>query len=103
MKKNIYILIPTLIIIFVIALVALFKIKNSSVKFYAHVEEVGRKYILIVPNDGQDVKKSSDKIVVDVEDSSAYKIGDEIIIQYNGMIMETYPAKINAEKIEILK
>lgn len=80
---------------------------NSSVEeyyFYGKVVESSLKYIIVEPNEGEDVRKSADKISIGLGENNdaLYMNGTNVKITYSGYIMETYPAKINASKIELV-
>lgn len=76
--------------------------QDSTTSFYAKVIESNSKYILVQPNEDEEIRKSSDKIQIDLgEDNDAiYEIGTNVKITYKGYIMETYPAKVEAVNIE---
>lgn len=76
--------------------------QDSTTSFYAKVIEANSKYILVQPNEDEEIRKSSDKIQIDLgEDNDAiYEIGTNVKITYKGYIMETYPAKVEAVNIE---
>lgn len=69
---------------------------------HAEILEVSDKDILVKPLDGQWELNSADKIFVGTdnvpEDTKAqFEAGAEVEIGYNGLVMETYPAQINAK------
>jgi hypothetical protein len=66
--------------------------------FKATIIEISDNYILVVPLDGEDILRSSDRISFGRANLSALiiSIGDVVSIQYKGDILETYPAKVNA-------
>lgn len=70
--------------------------------FYGKVVESNEKYIIVEPNVGEIERKSSDKISIIMEENNEtiYPVGTNVKITYSGYIMETYPAKIDATKIE---
>lgn len=74
--------------------------------FIATVLENKSNYIVVKPNENEREIKSSDKIVVSHKlnkNGEIYEKGEKVYITYDGIIMETYPASINASKIEIIK
>lgn len=85
----------------------------EEVTFKAEVMEAG-KGLLVSPDPKSDEYKSSDKISVNVLDSTIkddtgnliilteLKAGDIIEITYNGTILESYPAQIGASKIDVI-
>ena len=79
----------------------------DPVTFYATVLENQKTSLLVEPEEGEDELRSSDKIVVRVvkdgavlTDLSEFKEGSKVKITYDGTIMESYPAQINAFKVE---
>lgn len=71
--------------------------------FYGKVIESNIKYIIVEPNEGEDIRKSSDKISISLEDNNEiiYPVGTNLKITYTGEIMESYPAQIKVTNIEI--
>lgn len=110
-NKKIFILIIILLVAFVSITVVNMLINNSNnkgqVTFTATVLENKGTSIMVQPEDGEDELRSSDKIVVRLpkdsavlEDLSQFSVGRKVKITYDGTIMESYPAQINATKIE---
>lgn len=77
--------------------------KNEESYFYGKVIESNAKYIIVEPNENEEVRKSSDKISIGLGENNdaLYIVGTNVKITYDGTIMESYPAKVNATKIEI--
>lgn len=71
--------------------------------FYGKVIETNEKYIIVEPNDGEDIKKSADKISIGLGEKNVaiYAVGTNLKITYDGEIMETYPAQIKVRNIEL--
>lgn len=81
--------------------------------FKAEVIESGNG-LLVAPEEGSDAYRSSDKISVNINgapilDESGdemsvdqLKPGDLLMISYNGVILESYPAQIGASRIDYL-
>ena len=78
-------------------------IDETKYCFYATVIESKEKYILVEPLEGSQELKSSDKISIGLGENNdeIYPVGTIVKITYDGMIMESYPAQINASKIEV--
>ncbi|MGN1311324.1 MAG: DUF4362 domain-containing protein [Clostridia bacterium] len=78
-------------------------IDETKYCFYATVIESKEKYILVEPLEGSQELKSSDKISINLGENNdeIYPVGTIVTITYDGMIMESYPAQINASKIEV--
>lgn len=82
----------------------------EAVSFTATVLETNKTTLLVEPDQGEDELRSSDKISVRVpqdgatlKDLSEFTKGSKVKITYDGTIMESYPAQINAFKVEISK
>lgn len=77
--------------------------QESNLSFYGKVIEAHQKYILVEPNEGEEIRKSADKIEIGLGENNdaIYKVGTNVKITYTGYIMETYPAKVKATNIEI--
>lgn len=82
--------------------------KNANIieeakSFFGKIIEFQKDYIIVEPNEDEEIRKTSDKVVVSLAASNdiIYKSGTNVKIIYSGFIMETYPAKIDAINIEI--
>ena len=71
--------------------------------FYGKVVESTASYIIVEPNENEEERKSAYKISVGLGENNdaLYTVGTNVKITYDGTIMESYPAKVNATKIEI--
>lgn len=76
---------------------------NEGSYFFGRVIESTATYIIVEPNENEEERKSSDKISIGLGENNdaLYMIGTNVKITYDGTIMETYPAKVKAIKIEI--
>ncbi len=76
-------------------------VKQES--FYGVVKQSNQNNIIVEPNEGEEIRKSADKISIYLgEDNDAlYEVGTNVKVTYTGEVMETYPAQVNAVKIEI--
>lgn len=71
--------------------------KRHSFSFSATIIEIEKHSLLIEPVKGSAELSSSDRISIPIEympDSSTPEAGDIISIQYNGEILESYPAQL---------
>lgn len=77
--------------------------EQSEKSFFGKVVKSEASYIIVEPNEDEDIRKSSDKISINLgEDNDAlYEVGTNVKITYTGTIMESYPAQIKATKIEL--
>lgn len=71
--------------------------------FYGKVIESKQSHIIVEPNEGEQIRKSADKISIDLGNynDSIYQIGTNVKVTYTGYIMESYPAKIHTINIEV--
>ena len=71
---------------------------NEQHQFNATILEIYDNHLLVEPCAGMDELKSSDKIEVSIQNidkSIEWKVGDYVLITYDGIILETYPARLN--------
>lgn len=114
-KKSMFLIISLILIGILIIIVANYFGKDSNentekVTFNATVIENNGTSLLVNPDEGSSELNSSDKIVVRVpvnnatlKDLSEFTEGSKVKITYNGMIMESYPAQINAYDVVLIK
>ena len=71
--------------------------------FYGKVIESNASYIIVEPNEDEEERKSADKISIGLGqyNDELYMVGTNVKITYDGTIMESYPAQVNAKKIEV--
>lgn len=78
-------------------------ISHDEHYFYGKILESYQTYIVIEPNEDEDVFQKSHKILIGLDDDSiVYEIGACVKITYDGRIKMSNPAKIDATKIEIV-
>lgn len=106
MKKKIVLFIAVVIMIAVLII----SLNNTNETFTATVLENMGTSFMVEPIEGETELNSSDKISVKVPqkngtllDLSEFTTGSKVVITYNGVIMESYPAQINASKIKFAK
>lgn len=81
--------------------------KNDEEKvhsFVGTVLEETTKYMIVKPNEDEEESNSSDKIKINYgtdHKDYLYGVGRKVVIYYTGYIMETYPARINTDKISV--
>ncbi len=112
-KKLIYFIVLLVLAGFIITFANRFIINKKNVElvtFNALVIENKGASLLVNPVEGSSELNSSDKILVRVpvdnatlKDLSEFTVGSTVKITYDGMIMESYPAQINAYNIEKLE
>jgi uncharacterized alpha/beta hydrolase family protein len=111
-KKFIFLVVLLLLAIIIIAAVTRLIISQDNIEkvsFNAAVIENNGTSLLVNPAEGSSELNSSDKIVVRVQvenavlkDLSEFTVGSKVKITYDGMIMESYPAQINAYSVEFI-
>lgn len=75
----------------------------NSLYFYGKVIESKQNYIIVEPNEGEEMRKSADKISIGLGEynDAIYEVGTNVKITYTGYVMESYPAQVDAIKIEL--
>ncbi len=80
------------------------KKKSDEHSFYGKVLEASSSYIIVEPNEDEEIRKSSDKFRIGLKnDDTTYEIGTNVKITYIGGINESYPSQIGTTKIEIVE
>lgn len=77
--------------------------EQNEHSFFGKVIESTDSYIIVEPNEDEDILKSSDKISISLGEynDALYEVGTNVKITYDGTIMESYPAQVKATKIEV--
>lgn len=67
--------------------------------------EGGKVQIVVAPEENEDIRKSSDKVVVTLkeDDGNSYDPGTKVKVVHTGIIRETYPAQIDCISITEVK
>lgn len=79
------------------------RINCAKYVFTAYVKEVYEKEILTSPSKGTMEAKSCDLIIVNYDpEKVSVKPGDMVLINYNGFIMESYPAQIYSYSVKVI-
>lgn len=111
-RKYIFLIVLLIFAFIIISLVNKIITDNDleEVSFNAAVLENNNNFLLVEPEEGSSELNSSNKIVVRVQgenntlkDLSEFTEGSIVKITYDGMIMESYPAQINAYDVELIK
>lgn len=79
--------------------------KETQEYFKARVLEVEDTYVLVEPLEGENIRKSSDRITFGKEklkDSKDIEVGSIIGVSYSGDVRETFPASIDVYKWECI-
>jgi hypothetical protein len=72
--------------------------------FKATILEIHDNYVVVIPLEGEDILRSSDRIsfgMVNLNEINA-SIGDVVNVQYKGGIRESYPSQVSAISWSIL-
>ena len=78
--------------------------QNAEHLFYGKILETSPSYIIVEPNEDEEIRKSSDKFSINImNDDTTYEVGTNVKITYIGDINESYPAQIKTTKIEIIE
>lgn len=111
-RKYVFLIVLLIFAFIIISLVNKIITDNDveEVSFNAAVLENNNNFLLVEPEEGSSELNSSNKIVVRVQgenntlkDLSEFTEGSIVKITYDGMIMESYPAQINAYDVELIK
>ncbi len=81
------------------------KYDTNTKSFIGTVIEESTTYIIVCPDANESEAKSSDRIVVSFKHDYidySYGVGKKVKIFYDGTIMESYPARINAYKVYVV-
>ncbi len=75
----------------------------DGIYFYGTIIESKQNYIIVEPNEGEEIRKSADKISIGLgeDNDPIYQVGTNVKITYTGTVMESYPAIVDAIKIEL--
>lgn len=81
--------------------------EDEKFQFIGKIIEAGEDFIIVEPDKGTVERKSSDKIRIMIERpvsgvNDFYVVGNKVRITYNGWINESYPAQIDAIKVELV-
>lgn len=79
------------------------EMKESEKSFCGIITQVENNSFLVRPDENEEIKKSADLIMVEklkIDTNVKYEIGEKIRIIYDGDVMDTYPAQINAIEYE---
>ena len=77
--------------------------KKDEFSFNGTITQVEENLFFVVPDENEEIRKSSDLIMVGklkIDTDVKYEVGERVKIIYDGNVMETYPAQINAIRYE---
>lgn len=103
MKKNIMSLLMVMLLMVSLAACATTNATEVTYSFEGVIASIDGLSAIVTPNEGEEIRKSGDKVSVYFGDNEAVKkfnVGDKITVTYDGDIMESYPLQINLISIE---
>lgn len=77
----------------------------KSYSFCGEIKKVEQNLFFIEPDENEEIRKSADLIMVGklkLDTNVKFEVGEKIRVIYDGYVMETYPAQINAITYESL-
>ncbi len=72
---------------------------DETVSFTGEIIEVNGTSAIVVPNEGEPIRSSGDKVSIKIEEG-AFKVGDIVLIEHSLEVMESHPLQINMISIE---
>jgi len=67
---------------------------TNTVTFSGAIIELNGGSAIVEPFEGESIRSSADKISINLEGYGQFTVGDEIIVEYTGEVMESYPAQV---------
>jgi len=72
---------------------------DEIVSFTGVISEISGTSAIVIPNEGEPIRSSGDKVSISIEEG-AFEVGDIVIIVHSPEVMESYPLQINMISIE---
>ena len=79
------------------------KMTQVEYSFCGTITQIEENLFFVKPDENEEIRKSADLIMVQklkIDTNVKYEIGERIKVTYDGNVLETYPAQINAIKYE---
>ena len=79
--------------------------ESKEYSFCGTIKQVEQNLFFVEPDEGEEIRKSSDRIMVGklkLDTNIKFEVGERVKIIYDGYVMETYPAQIEAISYESL-
>lgn len=79
------------------------KMTQVEYSFCGTITKIEENLFLVKPDENEEIRKSADLIRVQklkIDNNVKFEIGERIKVTYDGNVLETYPAQINAIKYE---
>lgn len=67
----------------------------ETVTFSGTIIELNESSAIVEPFEGESIRGSADKISINLEGYGEFTVGDEVVVEYDGTVMESYPAQVN--------
>lgn len=67
--------------------------------FRATIQEITDGGYIVLVDEGDAIRQSVDLIAIATDE--VFEVGDRVIIEYDGVIMESYPGQVNLLSIEL--
>lgn len=76
---------------------------EKEYSFFGKVIESTASYIIVEPNENEEIRKSGDKVSIGLGEynDALYEVGTNVKITYKGTVMDTYPLQVKTTKIEV--
>ncbi len=74
--------------------------KEITGSFIGVIEEIDGNNAIVIPNEGEEIRASGDKVSIVLADNHEFVIGNEVSVFYDGDIMESYPLQVNTILVE---
>ena len=79
------------------------EMRKNEFSFCGIITQVEENLFFVEPDENEEIRKSADLIMVEklkIDTNVKYEVGERVKITYDGSVMETYPAQINAIRYE---
>ncbi len=63
--------------------------------FKGTVKELTDGNAIVVPNEGEEILQSGDLVAIALPEGCQLTVGEEVTVEYDGTIMESYPLQVN--------
>ena len=75
--------------------------QSEKITFSGTIIELNGDNAIVEPFEGEDIRRSADKISISLGVSDeTFAVGDKITVEYDGLVMESYPAQVNVLGVE---
>jgi len=75
--------------------------QEEKITFSGTIIELNGDRAIVEPFAGEEILRSADKISISISGSEdSFAVGDEVAVEYDGLVMESYPAQVNVMGIE---